>query len=79
MIKKPSFVAILLLATAALAQEIPADRFKAGEPFSRTYQPITGRQRLQWFAQSTAGPQSLAAGLFSAGFGTAINRPTVAS
>jgi hypothetical protein len=67
------FVAILLLGTAA-AQNIPAERLKVGEPAS--YQPITGRERFQWFARSTVGPESLAAGLFSAGFGTAINRPT---
>jgi hypothetical protein len=73
-IRKPYyFVAILLLGTAA-AQNTPAERVKAGEPVS--YQPITGRQRFQWFAQSTVGPESLAAGLFGAGFGTAINRPT---
>jgi hypothetical protein len=37
--------------------------------------PITGRQRLNWFVKSTVGPVGLAAGLFSAGFGTALNRP----
>jgi hypothetical protein len=74
-IRKPYyfFVAILLLETTA-AQNIPAERFKAGEPAS--YKPITGRERLQWFAKSTVAPETLAAGLFSAGFGTAINRPT---
>lgn len=41
-----------------------------------SYQPITGRQRFEWLKESTVGPESLAAGLFSAGFGTAINRPT---
>ena len=39
------------------------------------YQPITGQQRFKWFAQSTIGPQSLAAGVFSAAFGTATNSP----
>jgi hypothetical protein len=39
------------------------------------YQPITGQQRFKWFAQSTVGPQSLAAGVFSAAFGTATNSP----
>jgi len=39
------------------------------------YQPITGRERWKWFLQSTIGPQSLAAGVFSSGFGTASNSP----
>ena len=39
------------------------------------YQPITGQQRFKWFAQSTIGPQSLAAGVFSAAFGTATDSP----
>ena len=39
------------------------------------YQPITGRQRINWFTRSTIGPEGLAAGLFSAGFGTALNHP----
>ena len=37
--------------------------------------PITRRQRLQWFLTSTAGPQHLAAGLVSSAFGTAVDRP----
>ena len=40
-----------------------------------SYQPITNSQRVAWFLTSTVGPQSLSAGLFSAGFGTALNRP----
>lgn len=40
------------------------------------YQPAGGKDRVQWFAVSTAGPPGLlAAGPISAGFGTAINRP----
>ncbi|HET9401955.1 MAG TPA: hypothetical protein VFO34_13490 [Candidatus Acidoferrales bacterium] len=39
------------------------------------YQPITNSQRVSWFLTSTVGPQSLTAGLFSAGIGTALNRP----
>lgn len=38
-------------------------------------QPITNSQRVAWFFTSTVGPQSLTAGVFSAGFGTALNRP----
>jgi hypothetical protein len=40
-----------------------------------SYQPITGQERGKWFVLSTIGAQSLADGLFSAGFGTAINSP----
>ncbi|HTR68563.1 MAG TPA: hypothetical protein VMH85_22475 [Terriglobales bacterium] len=39
------------------------------------YAPITGRQRLSWFVRSTVGPESLAGGLFSAGIGTARDKP----
>jgi hypothetical protein len=37
---------------------------------------IGGHDRLKWMAVSTVGPASLAGGLFSAGFGTAINSPS---
>jgi hypothetical protein len=60
---------------AASGQAIPELRLRT-TPSASTYQPITARLRFKWFAQSTIGPESLAAGLFSAGFGTAINRPT---
>jgi hypothetical protein len=40
------------------------------------YQPPEGKDRVQWFAVSTAGPINLlAGGPISAGFGTAVNRP----
>jgi hypothetical protein len=40
------------------------------------YEPITGKQRLKWFALATGGPMSLfAAGPLSAGWGTMLNRP----
>jgi hypothetical protein len=68
-------LAVLLVLTAsATAQRLnqPANAFANG---SASYQPITGRQRLNWAFKSTVGPESLTAGLFSAGFGTAINRP----
>jgi hypothetical protein len=42
---------------------------------SDTYEPITGVQRLEWVAETTAGPQHLAAGIFSAAIGTALNDP----
>jgi hypothetical protein len=42
---------------------------------STSYEPITGRERLNWTVKSTIGPESLASGLFTATFGTGINRP----
>lgn len=38
-------------------------------------QPITARQRIDWVVRGTIGPESLAAGLFSAGWGTLFNQP----
>ncbi len=42
---------------------------------STPYMPITGKERLHWFVKSSAGPQSLVAGVFSAAIGTGLNRP----
>jgi hypothetical protein len=69
-------LAVLLLVTASAGgQMLPKQSVKAFGNTSTSYQPITGRQRINWFTKSTIGPESLAAGLFTAGFGTAINRP----
>jgi hypothetical protein len=67
---------VLLSSVRATGQAIPANSLRTASPTAVSYEPITGRQRFQWFARSTVGPEGLAAGLFSAGFGTAINRPT---
>jgi hypothetical protein len=40
-----------------------------------SYQPITSKQRTEWFALSTVGPESLAGGAISAGWGTLFNKP----
>lgn len=37
--------------------------------------PITARERIDWAVKGTIGPESLAAGLFSAGWGTLFNQP----
>jgi hypothetical protein len=69
-------LAVLLLVTASAVGQRPSDQ--PGKAFGNTstlYQPITGGQRLNWVVKSTIGPVSLAAGLFSAGFGSAMNRP----
>lgn len=39
------------------------------------YKAITAEGRFFWFVRSTVGPRSLVAGLFSAGYGTAVNNP----
>lgn len=39
------------------------------------YEPITAGGRVRWFVVETVGPVSLAGGLVTAGFGTAINQP----
>ena len=46
-----------------------------GSSSSDDPQPITGKQRLQWVILRTVGPESLAGGLFSAGWGTLVNVP----
>src|SRR5579863_7530417 len=37
--------------------------------------PITAKDRIDWVVKGTSGPESLAAGLFSAGWGTLFNQP----
>ncbi len=39
------------------------------------YKAITAEGRFYWFVRSTVGPRSLAAGLISSGYGTAVNNP----
>ena len=39
------------------------------------YHPISGKQRLRWFVDSTVGAETLGAGVFTAGFGTARDAP----
>jgi hypothetical protein len=40
-----------------------------------SYQPITPKQRAEWFVLSTVGPESLGGGVISAGWGTLFNKP----
>ena len=39
------------------------------------YDSITSRQRVRWILTNSVGPAHLAGGIFSAGFGTALDRP----
>jgi hypothetical protein len=43
--------------------------------YHSSYQPITAKQRTEWFALSTIGPESMAGGVISAGWGTLFNKP----
>src|SRR5712691_12215559 len=75
------FVAVLLALTASLSGQTVQPEKSRSHPSPDAqakvspYQPIGNKQRVQWFLQSTIGPQSLAGGVFSAGFGTALNAP----
>jgi hypothetical protein len=40
-----------------------------------TYEPITGKERLEWVLYETLGPADLMAGVIWAGIGTAENKP----
>ena len=44
---------------------------------SGQYEPITRAGRIRWWAKSIVGPESLAAGVFVAGYQTARNQPSV--
>ena len=61
--------------THATRTQSSGQHLKAASTASGYYQQISAGEHLRWFAQSTVGPESLTAGLFSAGFGTAIDRP----
>jgi hypothetical protein len=70
MIRKLQLAAILLLVTVG---PVVAQAPSAGA--ITPYETVTGAERLQWFAVSTVGPQSLAAGVLSSGWSTAFNNP----
>ena len=60
---RASLVVCFLGATASLAVA------------QSTLLPITARERTVWFVMQTIGPESLAGGAISAGWGTLFNRP----
>lgn len=45
------------------------------ESLSEHYEPITPRQRVRWFINSTIGPQHVAGEIFLAACGTGLDRP----
>jgi hypothetical protein len=74
-------VTLLVLAVVAPAQTVqpnPKDQTARANSASlsiKPYHSIEGRQRVKWFVGSTVGPETLTIGLFSAGFGTALDNP----
>jgi len=68
-------VILILLSTWSTGQVLRDQKSQAFGNSSVSNQPITNRQRLKWFVRSTVGPESLTAGLFTAGFGTGLDRP----
>jgi hypothetical protein len=70
-------VAAALLVPAAWSQSTAASPAGSDpeDPPLTAQRPLTREERFRWFAESTVGPKSLAAGVFSAGWGTAFNNP----
>lgn len=64
-----------LASTAAPDTEASASSSNAVTSSSDARQPITAQERVKWAVKSTIGPDSLASGLFSAGWGTLFNQP----
>ena len=79
----------LLLAAPAVAQSVPLappadqqgkehsiDHYVHAVPGSpEDYKTITAEGRFFWFVRSTVGLKSLTAGIISAGYGTAADKP----
>jgi hypothetical protein len=84
MLRRVAFVAVLSLLPAwaiaqSSAQDDPGGRAggdpaqPAAAPATDAYVPITGPQRVQWIAEGTVGPRSLAVGLLAAGWQSGFN------
>jgi hypothetical protein len=73
-IVRPILCKIALLIAFFYAITLTAQE-NSSTPDSPGYTAMTGKERFTWFAKSTVGPQSLAAGLFTAALGTAANTP----
>jgi len=54
---------------------VPADSIRKSPTTQQAYLPISGEKRMAWFFVRSVGPESLLAGLFTAGIGTARNKP----
>ena len=85
MISKASYSFLLLVSTVMAQKLMPGTVASASTPDSEVgatsssssdaRAPITAKDRVQWAVKGTLGPESLAAGLFSAGWGTLFNQP----
>jgi hypothetical protein len=73
----PLLVATFLPPThMVFGQKVAPDSLKPPmDAFCTAPRTITNDERLRWFVKSTIGPQGLAAGVLSAGLGTARNKP----
>jgi hypothetical protein len=70
------FVAVPILIAPGLLEAQASDTSKVPQgTTSPDYQPITKSGRTHWLVKSVVGPDSLAAGVVSAGWGTAFNNP----
>jgi hypothetical protein len=63
--------------TDKFADSSPVSLFTPLKPgsLSEHYEPITPRQRVRWFINSTIGPQHVAGEIFLAACGTGLDRP----
>jgi hypothetical protein len=61
-------------APAAIEPASPPESLKSISA-EAPYRPISGRQRIEWVGFETFGPESLLVGVWTAGIGTARNRP----
>jgi hypothetical protein len=70
------FVAFPMLLVPGLVAAQASDASKGPQGTTPPhYQPITKSGRTNWLVRSVVGPGSLAAGIVSAGWGTAFNNP----
>lgn len=71
-------VLILAAGVTAAGQTVAPEAAQSGDPapaVRASYKPIVPEQRWKWAVRSTIGPESLAGGVVSAAFGTAVNSP----
>jgi hypothetical protein len=82
-------LAVVLLAFGAMARAqtavpdasskpdapVAADSITKSPSEMQRYEPISGSRRVDWFFVRTVGPESLFAGLFTAGIGTGRDKP----
>lgn len=73
MLRNAAFLAAAAASLSLAQDSLPV---KKSPPASRAYQPITAKQRWGWFTTETIGPQSIAGGVVSAGWGTLFNKPS---